>query len=65
MNKYLLILFYVLMALIGEYVPQRDNNGELLPKQCWGSTGYCWCEFTEEKKRFRNAIEIECPKKSI
>ncbi|KAJ0009297.1 hypothetical protein NQD34_000999 [Periophthalmus magnuspinnatus] len=29
--------------LIGAYVPQCDANGEYSPKQCHGSTGYCWC----------------------
>lgn len=29
--------------LIGSYCPQCDRNGDFLPKQCWGSTGYCWC----------------------
>ncbi len=33
MIKYLLILYFVLTALIGEYVPQRDENGVLLAKQ--------------------------------
>ncbi|XP_038151837.1 nidogen-2 isoform X5 [Cyprinodon tularosa] len=25
------------------YVPQCDENGQYLPEQCDGSTGYCWC----------------------
>jgi hypothetical protein len=29
--------------LVGAYVPQRDSSGKLLPKQCHGSTGFCWC----------------------
>ncbi|CAK6974717.1 ladderlectin-like [Scomber scombrus] len=29
--------------LIGGYVPQCDGNGNFLPQQCSGSTGYCWC----------------------
>uniref|UniRef100_A0A8C9XP04 Thyroglobulin type-1 domain-containing protein n=1 Tax=Sander lucioperca TaxID=283035 RepID=A0A8C9XP04_SANLU len=28
---------------IGEFVPQCDVNGNFLPQQCSGSTGYCWC----------------------
>lgn len=24
-------------------LPQMDKNGKLLPKQCHGSSGYCWC----------------------
>lgn len=41
------------MALIGEYVPQLDENGDRLPIQCWGSTGTCWCEYVAEKEVFR------------
>ena len=59
MIKYLLILYFVLTALIGEYVPQRDENGVLLAKQCWGSTGTCWCQYT----RKRNILEL--PKQEI
>ena len=29
--------------LVGEFVPQLDSNGNLFPKQCHGSTGFCWC----------------------
>ncbi|KAE8279493.1 Nidogen-2 [Larimichthys crocea] len=28
---------------IGAFVPQCDMNGNFLPQQCSGSTGYCWC----------------------
>lgn len=63
--KYLLILYFIVATLIGEYVPQKDSNGVLLAKQCWGSTGTCWCEFTKEKKHFRMTEEIECPKRPI
>ena len=61
MIKYLLILYFVLTALIGEYVPQRDENGVLLSKQCWGSTGTCWCQYTKEKKHFRISEARDCP----
>lgn len=27
----------------GAYCPQCDTNGNFLPQQCLGSTGYCWC----------------------
>nr|AAF02722.1 equistatin precursor [Actinia equina]AAO12123.1 equistatin [synthetic construct] len=30
-------------GLIGTYVPQCKETGEFEEKQCWGSTGYCWC----------------------
>lgn len=29
--------------LLGAYVPQCTNTGFYHPKQCHGSTGYCWC----------------------
>ncbi|XP_045919984.1 thyroglobulin-like [Micropterus dolomieu] len=28
---------------IGGFVPKCDGNGNFLPQQCSGSTGYCWC----------------------
>jgi len=28
---------------VGEFVPQLDSKGNLFPKQCHGSTGFCWC----------------------
>ncbi|XP_078132722.1 equistatin-like [Sander vitreus] len=27
----------------GHFVPKCDANGNFLPQQCSGSTGYCWC----------------------
>lgn len=28
---------------VGAFIPQCKENGEFEEKQCWGSTGYCWC----------------------
>ena len=30
-------------GLIGEFIPQCEDDGSYSPTQCWGSTGYCWC----------------------
>ena len=30
-------------GLIGEFIPQCEEDGSYAPMQCWASTGYCWC----------------------
>jgi len=30
-------------GLIGEFIPQCEEDGSYSPMQCWASTGYCWC----------------------
>eukprot|EP01059_Diplonema_ambulator_P008641 TRINITY_DN182_c0_g1_i8.p1 TRINITY_DN182_c0_g1~~TRINITY_DN182_c0_g1_i8.p1 ORF type:complete len:217 (+),score=72.01 TRINITY_DN182_c0_g1_i8:507-1157(+) len=30
-------------GLIGTFIPQCDADGFYSTKQCWGSTGECWC----------------------
>ena len=30
-------------GLIGEFIPQCEEDGSYSPVQCWSSTGYCWC----------------------
>ena len=30
-------------GLIGEFVPQCEEDGSYSPMQCWASTAYCWC----------------------
>jgi hypothetical protein len=49
--------------LVGEFREQRDSLGNLLPKQCHGSTGYCWC-LDESGVRFDISgpgIPLDCP----
>ena len=33
--------------MAGRYRPQCDANGDYNVRQCWGSTGYCWCVETK------------------
>ncbi|XP_020323457.2 nidogen-2-like [Oncorhynchus kisutch] len=35
---------------IGAYIPTCDAAGRYTPKQCSGSTGYCWCVTTTGQK---------------
>ncbi|XP_070973655.1 equistatin-like [Oncorhynchus clarkii lewisi] len=35
---------------IGAYIPTCDTAGRYTPKQCSGSTGYCWCVTTTGQK---------------
>jgi len=30
-------------GLIGEFIPQCEDDGSYSLMQCWSSTGYCWC----------------------
>ena len=30
-------------GLIGEFIPQCEEDGSYASTQCWGSTGECWC----------------------
>jgi len=38
-----IILLWIGCQAVGQYTPQKDGQGRLLPKQCYGSTGFCWC----------------------
>ncbi|CAB4003562.1 HLA class II histocompatibility antigen gamma chain isoform X1 [Paramuricea clavata] len=33
--------------LVGAYKPSCDEDGTYSPVQCHGSTGYCWCAFSD------------------
>lgn len=63
--KYLLIVFFIVCSMIGEFVPKYETDGSLSPMQCWGSTGTCWCEYSKDKKPFRITEHVKCPKRSI
>lgn len=58
------VLLYICMFMIGEYVPQLDDSGNLLPMQCHGSTGYCWCAYAKSIRQFRANEGIICPAKN-
>ncbi len=30
-------------GLIGEFIPDCEDDGSYTAMQCWASTGYCWC----------------------
>ena len=61
MNKYLLIFLFAVLTLVGEYRPQRDADGNLLSRQCWGSTGTCWCAYDKRIQPFRLSDGVNCP----
>ena len=65
MNKYLLIFLFAVLTLVGEYRPQRDADGKLLPRQCWGSTGTCWCAYDKLIQPFRLSDGVDCPDNKI
>ncbi|KAF6719202.1 Nidogen-1 [Oryzias melastigma] len=37
--------------LTGAYVPQCDEDGQYYPRQCHGSSGYCWCVDSSGQER--------------
>jgi hypothetical protein len=49
--------------LVGQYIPQKNEKGDLLPKQCWSSTGLCWCVYDKGIPPFPYASNIACPDK--
>jgi hypothetical protein len=60
MLRVILFFIYITYVIsIGEYIPQY-KDGSLLPKQCWGSTGTCWC-IHGDKTPFKSTIDHICP----
>ena len=51
--------------LVGQYKPQMDEKGNLLPKQCWSSTGLCWCVYDKGISPFPYASNVACPDKIV
>lgn len=70
MIKYIWILLVTASAkpcpastfyLIGSYRPQCHPDGTWVAKQCWGSTGTCWCVDAEGKKLTEpSTVDIDC-----
>lgn len=56
-------LFADARHLVGRYRPQKDPTGNLLPKQCHGSTGFCWCLSKDGLRTNMTGpgIPLECP----
>ncbi|XP_035623869.1 nidogen-2-like [Oncorhynchus keta] len=51
---------------IGAYIPKCDVAGQYTPKQCSGSTGYCWCVTSTGQKipgteTLPGTAPIKCP----
>jgi len=65
---WLLLLTWIVSVkgryLVGEYMAQRDSLGNLLPKQCHGSTGFCWCIDKDGGRVSLTGpgIHLNCPK---
>lgn len=56
-------LIVLLTMLLGESTLQRDARNMVLPLQCSGSTGYCYCYYERPRVYFRMADSHECPTK--
>ena len=52
-------------GLVGAFVPQCSADGSFKSKQCWGSTGYCWCvdKYGKEVPGTKIRGEPDCSKK--
>ena len=60
-----IFLYLIAYAMaVGEYIPQLDVNGTLLPKQCWGSTGTCWCIYGPNAYNETRG-ELNCPPENL
>uniref|UniRef100_A0A8C5DKZ1 Thyroglobulin type-1 domain-containing protein n=1 Tax=Gouania willdenowi TaxID=441366 RepID=A0A8C5DKZ1_GOUWI len=42
---------------VGPYKPQCRSWGEYMQKQCYGSTGYCWCVDVVSGKRIKDTLK--------
>ena len=51
----------MLILIVGGFVEQRDSAGNLLPLQCSGSTGLCYCAYAKERSYFRMTNAPPCP----
>lgn len=48
---------------LGAFIPRCKDSGEFEEKQCWPSTGYCWCADKDgtEIPGTKTRGELECP----
>ncbi|XP_067125502.1 U20-hexatoxin-Hi1a-like [Centruroides vittatus] len=48
-------------GLIGNFVPQCNEDGTYTPKQCWSSPGLCWCVAADGRQISRPTREnVRC-----
>lgn len=48
----------MLILIVGGFVEQRDSTGTLLPVQCSGSTGLCYCAYAKDRSHFRKYFRM-------
>ena len=51
---------------IGRFVPSCKKDGNYKEKQCYGSTGFCWCVDKNGREWFGSTKRghVDCPKDS-
>ncbi|XP_072001682.1 HLA class II histocompatibility antigen gamma chain isoform X3 [Engystomops pustulosus] len=53
--------------LPGAFKPQCDDDGNYKSKQCWRSTGFCWCVYKNgtEVQRTRTRAPLDCSSSKV
>ena len=49
------------LELVGNFIPQCEEDGSYSQSQCYGSTGYCWCVSTQGKKLIGTEVRFNRP----